>query len=87
MIRAQMPPAQLTTCGTCGAEVAWATTDNAKKMLVEVSPDPTGNLVLSLTGAGLVHARVVAAKLAFGRADLHLSHFARCKQASSWRRR
>jgi len=55
-------------------------------MPVNAEPEPGGNLLLNSPGGTLV-AVVISADKAFGRTDLHKSHFATCKQAASWRRK
>lgn len=74
-------------CRTCQAPMIWTVTDRCKDMPVDAQPSKDGNLALTLDDKGRVRSRVVAPHLAFGRKDLHLSHFVRCPQADKWRRR
>ena len=84
MNRDDMPAACVDRCDSCKAECVWVITYTGKRALAELVPDPAGNLALSVSG-GQVHANVVPAKLAFGRRDLHLSHFVKCPQSNKWR--
>lgn len=73
-------------CRTCQAQIVWTETDRGKDMPVDAEPGSNGNLALILDGKGRVRSRVIPPHLAFGRHDLHLSHFAVCPQADKWRR-
>jgi hypothetical protein len=86
MKRDDMPPQHMELCPSCNAPIVWTKTDRGARHPVEVEPSPTGNLRLSIVD-GEVHSHKVADKLAFGHADLHLSHFVLCPQAASHRRR
>lgn len=72
-------------CRSCGAPIIWCTT-GSKSMPVNAEPEPGGNLAVEPTGA-TPRARLVGAKHAFGRTDLHKSHFATCPHAAKWRRK
>lgn len=86
MNRDGMPASQIHRCGTCKAECVWTYTEASKKMPVDVDPHPAGNLALTIVGKR-VHSRAVKPTLAFGRADLHRSHFASCVHAAKHRSR
>ncbi len=81
-----MPKASIQRCGTCRAEILFTVTERNAPHPVEITPTASGNLALALHGKQ-VHSHVVAAKLAFGRTDLHLSHFVGCPQSRMWRGR
>lgn len=88
MNRDQMPADQLDECGTCKATFVWATHQTTlRPMPVDVEPSADGNLALAVAGAGTLTCRVVKPELAYGRRDLHKSHFATCPDAPKWRRR
>jgi hypothetical protein len=77
-----------TLCGSCQAEVIWATTTRGRKMLVDAAAYEDGTIVLELQHGGLAPlARVLPVTKRFGRKDLRKSHFAMCPQAAQWRRR
>ncbi|MEV7264663.1 hypothetical protein AB0N38_14035 [Micromonospora aurantiaca] len=87
MNRDQMPAAALDDCRSCSAGIAWATHERTlNPMPVDVEPSPDGNLALTLTGHGTLTCRVVNPAKAFGRTDLHKSHFASCPNADQHRR-
>jgi hypothetical protein len=74
-----------TLCGSCQAEVIWATTTRGKAMPVDAATDPDGNLVLEPRVDGPPLARVLSVARRFGRKDLRTSHFVACPQADQWR--
>ncbi|SCL32110.1 hypothetical protein GA0070616_4389 [Micromonospora nigra] len=74
-------------CRSCPAQIIWTVTDRGRDMPVDAEPDPAGNVALSVNDKGQIVASVVKPHLAFGRKDLRLSHFVRCKDAAKWRRR
>lgn len=87
MNRDQMPAGALDECRTCEAPIVWTTHERTlRAMPVDVEPSEGGTLALRLYGA-IVSCRVVKPELAYGRTDLHLSHFANCPDAPKWRRR
>lgn len=65
-------------CRSCRAEVVWTVTTSGRRMPVEAAE--RGNVVLGREGEALV-ARVVD-----DGQGTHVSHFATCPQANSWRR-
>jgi hypothetical protein len=73
------------TCSTCGNEIIWARTETGKRMPIDPTPSPDGNLVLS-RGEMLPTVRPVSriSDRAPG-TPLYKSHFATCKQASQHR--
>jgi hypothetical protein len=77
-------------CLTCKAPIIW--TVNARTlnpMPVDAEPVLGGNLALAWEEPARtrVLSRVLPTHLAYGRRDLHLSHFVKCPQAPRWRRR
>lgn len=56
-------------------------------MPVDRDPARGANLAVELRPGRSPLARVVKPDLAFGRGDLHTSHFVTCPQAASWRRK
>lgn len=79
----------MSTCRSCGAEIAWAITRGTEKpMPLDALPVTDGNVAVSRDGAGNLMARVLAAGEG-ARSDEKLgrSHFATCPQADSWRTR
>ncbi|UVT24951.1 hypothetical protein NXT08_22380 [Rhodococcus pyridinivorans] len=82
--------AEITRCGTCRADIVWASTEKGNAIPVEPASTPNGNLMLS-TVAGVRLAAVVKGSrrdaLAAAGVPLYLSHFVSCPQASQWRNR
>lgn len=74
-------------CKSCSAPVVWCITERGNDMPVDAAPAAGGNLAVEPRELGRPFARVVDAKHAFGRKDLHTSHFATCPHAGRWRRR
>jgi hypothetical protein len=88
------------TCKSCGRPIAWATTENGKKMPVDVEPATTGgNVHVEVSGYGrtpFYRVEVLGDSLlgdarrrqlrAEGEA-LYLSHFKTCTHASQHRAR
>lgn len=77
-------------CRSCGADVTWTVTANAKRMLVDSEPVPNGNVQLyhapeGLKATVLAGERLNAARIAG--AQLHLSHHASCPQGKEWRKK
>lgn len=88
MNRDEIPAAALDECDSCQVEIIWTTTEaNMRSMPVEVEPVVGGTLALSVGANGAVWARVVKPELAWGRKDLHHSHFVNCPDAPKWRQR
>lgn len=78
----------LETCRTCSASIVWCTTESGKSMPVNFEPERGGNLAVDYRSDGRAPlARVVQPAHAFGRQDLHKSHFVTCPQAGSWRKK
>lgn len=83
-----MPADALDDCDTCHAAIVWTTHERTlRAMPVDVDPSDGANLALTLSKSGTVFCRVVKPELAYGRTDLHRSHFATCPDAPKWRRR
>ncbi len=79
-------------CRTCHQPIIWAVTVNGKAMPVDAEPPLAGgNIALESRGANAApRARVVSgAELADPQRpdNLRTSHFARCRQAATWRSR
>lgn len=80
------------TCGSCAAPILWATTTGRKRMPVNATPSPQGNVLLEI---GRADNELAAAVLNRGQAagardrdvPLYRSHFADCKHADRHRRR
>lgn len=99
MKREDIPPSAIDRCRSCRAEFIWTETAAGKDMPVDLAPGgytTTGgdgkphvvpaDLNLNVVN-GIVKSRVVKPSLAWGNPHLHLSHFVRCPQSKSWRRR
>jgi hypothetical protein len=83
-----MPAAALDDCRSCSRPIVWASHERTlNAMPVDVEPTGDGNLALTLTDRGTLTCRVVKPELAYGRTDLHKSHFASCPNAGKHRRR
>lgn len=74
-----------TTCRSCKAEVFWAQTEAGRKVLVDISPVPGGNLRIE-SGPGGKPLAIVVAGAAEGGEPRYRSHFATCPDAAAWRR-
>lgn len=62
----------MSRCRSCGAEILWAVTTSGKRMPVDATPEPYGNVQLE-TVDGVLRASVV------GHGDgTHVAHFATC---------
>lgn len=77
-------------CESCGADLIWARTNKGKSMPIDVDPAENGNVQL-FNAEGKIHAKVLCGEnLRMARlagAVLHLSHFATCPAAASFRKR
>jgi hypothetical protein len=78
---------RLDACRSCGAPIVWATTPDGKSMPVDGPLTHGGNVVLSIDDHGKVSAVVLDQESLFGDGPRHLSHFATCLDAESWRTR
>jgi hypothetical protein len=76
-------------CRSCNAPIIWTVTERGKAMPVDAEPAEGGNLAIDwdIPGQLRVRSRVVKPHLAFGRKDLHRSHFVLCPDAAKWRQR
>lgn len=72
------------TCRSCHAPIWWLVTEAGKRMPVNPTPDPSGNLAVK--GCGFLGFRVLKADedLAAGETR-HVSHFATCPSADKHR--
>lgn len=69
-------------CRSCGARIQWYRTDQGKKMPVNVTPSPNGNISIQVDLLGEPVAHVVSD----GTGD-RLAHFVTCPDAEQWRRK
>ena len=97
---AEQPQYPLDTCTSCQAQIIWGRTAMGRNLPVDASPAAGGTVALQ-PGSGVPvtrpgrsgppavppQARVVPAKLAFGRTDLRCPHWASCPYANSHRRK
>lgn len=67
------------TCRSCGAPVVWAATEKARAPF-DAAPSERGT-------HAIVDGRAVYRDAAPAGSALHLSHFATCPHAASWRGR
>jgi hypothetical protein len=79
------------SCRSCGADVVWVTTEAGKRMPVDASPHPDGNVLLLPPDTRDVSSTPRASVLGpleveLATAALHRSHFATCPHADAWRR-
>jgi len=79
------------TCSSCGAEIIWCVTTTEKKMPVDATENPSGNVFVlrdswgdPLAFSGLDVPECAADPHA--RITTHTSHFATCPNASQHRR-
>jgi hypothetical protein len=72
-------------CKGCPKQIVWAVTERGKRMPVDPEPAPGGNVLLT-EQYGQLTAVVVKPHRAFGRTDLHMSHFVTCPNADQLRR-
>lgn len=75
------------TCRSCSAPIVWCVSERGKSMPVNAEPETGGNLAVEARTHGHPLARVVSPAHAFGRTDLHKSHFATCEHAAKWRKK
>lgn len=80
------------TCSKCPATVKWVshekkigTETRTSRLIIDAEPSERGNiLVANGTGRVLTHQDLAAARAAG--TPLHISHFATCPQAASFRK-
>jgi len=67
-------------CGRCRARVVWTTTERGKSMLVNLTPDPSGNVAVRLDHTRRARSRVLNSErpVLEGTERLHLPHVATC---------
>lgn len=76
-------------CRSCGEAIYWATTASGKSMPVNATPEPEGNVLLTLSrSTGKLSAEVVGAeqKIEPDRRR-YLSHWTTCPNANAHRRK
>ena len=77
-------------CRSCNAPIVWTENiETGRRMPVDAEPDPEHGNVLLTSGNSAPFAEVLTnAQIAArpSRRGLHLSHFASCGPASSWRK-
>lgn len=70
----------------CGDSFAWARTHKGKRIPIDLTPNPSGNIALYReSDAGLPRATIMA-KGDVPKGDRYLSHFATCPDAARFRR-
>ena len=72
----------MSSCAACGAEIIWRATPAGRAMPIDPDPAPDGNVLIDgskcrVLGPFEIQARELR--------ELHLSHFATCPQAASFR--
>lgn len=77
-------------CKSCGANIEWVTTENGKKIPVNINcipavEDPTGNINGVTYDGKVIKCRAVMAGTE-GSIKVRISHFATCPQANQWRK-
>lgn len=65
-------------CSSCGADIVWKITEGGKKMPIDSTPAPDGNLVFIGLGAHPVPEKWTG--------ERYKSHFATCPDAKNFRR-
>lgn len=82
------------TCRSCGVPIIWTITEKGRPMPVNAEPSDYGNVILQERPmlpprARYLNAREKQAILenVLPPPKLYLSHFVRCVDAASWRRR
>jgi len=81
-------PYPVEKCRSCHKLVIWTQTARGKAMPVDAEPVKGGNVALAWHPDGTtVLSTIPKPHLAFGRRDLHVSHFVQCPDAGKWRRR
>ena len=69
----------------CGASFAWAITTKGRRMPVDPTPVPKGNLALGTDHLGVLQVFIVGPGDEV-KGDRYVSHFATCPNASRFRR-
>ena len=77
-------PATVTTCGSCHAEILWAPTATGRRMPLDRTPDPDGNVVL-LDDRAVVLSPEARDQLPT-ETPRYRSHFASCPNANTHRK-
>src|SRR6266540_5604536 len=78
-------PVQECRSPRCKQPIIWTLTERGRDMPVDAEPSKGGNVALRWNADGdTVMSSVPKPHLAFGRHDLHMSHFATCPDAY-WR--
>jgi len=74
-------------CRSCDAPIVWARTQADKSMPIDAEPVADGNIVFTghYTAQGVQFVRYLK-KGEEPSGDRYVSHFATCKDSSSWRR-
>jgi hypothetical protein len=73
-------------CRSCRAAILWCFSNVGRRMPVDFDPHPEGSVAVTREPFGLL-AKVVSAKLRFGRKDLRRPHFQTCPSAETHRKR
>jgi hypothetical protein len=83
---------RVTTCRSCDRVIRWCVTKNGKKMPVDVTPSPRGNIVLVPRHRGeppradVYKDHTDALGAAGDTASTYTSHFVTCPHAATHRR-
>lgn len=84
----------MSRCKGCNAEILFATTDNGRKMPVDILPNNDGNVIITsrlecgeLEYFAHVLSPATAKSYDGDRTRLHMPHFVTCPKAQRFRRR
>lgn len=78
------------TCRSCNRAIRWAVTAKGRRIPLDASPSPTGNVELTFGGgeapeaATLTGAALDAARTRL--TPLYMPHHATCPQGNAWKR-
>lgn len=70
-----------TPCKACGASILWAETALGRRIPLNATPDPTGNVELHADGRAVVHKTAPLTGV-----TTYRTHFETCPNASQFRR-
>lgn len=76
-----LPVTARTPCQACGQPIVWALGRTGRRMPLNATPDPAGNVELHADGRAVVHKTAPLTGV-----DLYTSHFATCPNAAEFRR-
>lgn len=76
------------SCESCNAGILWALTPNRRRMPLDATPRPDGNVAAYTDDLGLVRARVLRqGEKPASHEKTYMPHFATCPSASQHRRK